>query len=70
MAQETAALVGCFLTGDQPEDRGLAGAVRADQAGPVTGQDLEAGVPKQDAVAMLAGDIDEMNHESLKKIIP
>ena len=51
-----------FLAGDQAEDRGLAGAVRADQAGAGAGQDLQAGVLKEDLGAVLFADIGQMDH--------
>ena len=57
------AFVGRLLADDHAEQRGLAGAVRADQADPLAGVELERGVDEQDLPAVLLADAREGNHE-------
>jgi hypothetical protein len=50
-----------FFTGDEAKDRGLAGAVRADEAAAAAGEDLGGSVLKEDLTAVLAADVDELD---------
>ncbi len=56
------ALVGRLLADDHAEERGLAGAVRADQADLLAGVELEGGVDEEDLPAVLLADAGERNH--------
>jgi len=49
-------------TRDAVEDGGLPRAVGADEPGPRSGEDLEAGIVEEDLTAMLAGDVGQVNH--------
>ena len=51
------ALVRRFFAGDHAEDRGLAGAVRADEAGLLAGIELEGGVDEEELLAVLLADV-------------
>ena len=48
---------------DHPEERRLAGAVRADEADLFAGVELERGVDEEDLPAVLLADLGERNHE-------
>ena len=56
------AIVGHFLAHDQAEERGLAGAVGADQADLFTGIQLEGGVDEDQLTAVLLVDVGERDH--------
>ena len=58
------AFVGRFLAGDHAEDGGLAGAVRTDQTGLLSGIELEGRVDEEDLLAVLLADVRERDHES------
>ena len=60
------ALVGGLLADNHPEQRGLAGAVGADQADLLTGIELEAGVDEEDLAAVLLANARERNHGSFE----
>ena len=47
--------VGLLFAGDQPQQRGLAGAVAAHHANPLTGLDGETGLAQDSAVAEVQG---------------
>jgi hypothetical protein len=51
-----------FLADDEPEQRGLAGAVGADQADLLTRVELERGVDEQELRAVLLADVGERDH--------
>jgi hypothetical protein len=53
------ALVRRFLAHDHPEERGLAGAVRADEADLSPGIELKRGVDEEDLLAVLLADFGE-----------
>ena len=55
-------LVGFFLADDEPEERRLAGAIRADEAGVLAAVHDRAGVEKEDLLAVLSGDAVEPDH--------
>ena len=57
------ALVGGLLADDHPEQRGLAGAVGADEPDLFTGVELEAGVDEEDLAAVLLADARERDHD-------
>ncbi|OQA06774.1 MAG: hypothetical protein BWY66_01690 [bacterium ADurb.Bin374] len=59
------ALVGLLFAGDQAEYRGLAGAVRADQADLVPRPNQETSVLEQDALAIRDLDIRKIDHACL-----
>src|SRR5204862_7988990 len=54
--------VGLLLAGDHAEERGLAGAVRADDADDRARRDLEREVVDEHAVAVALGDVLELDH--------
>ena len=56
------ALVGLFLAGDHPEQRGLAGAVGADEADLLPLLERRGGLDEEDLVAILLADVVETNH--------
>ena len=56
------AFVRHFFADDHPEERRLAGAVRADEADLFAGVELEGGVDEQDLPAVLLADLGERNH--------
>ena len=58
------ALVGLLLAGDHPEQRGLAGAVRADEADLLALLERRGGLDEEDLVAVLLADIVETDHGS------
>ena len=60
------AFVGHFLAGDHPEDRRLAGPVRADEADFLTRIELERGVDEQDLPAVLLADVGQRDHADVK----
>ena len=51
------AFVGRFLADDHAEERGLAGAVRADQADLFARVELEGGVDEEELLAVLLADV-------------
>ena len=57
------ALVRPLFARDHPEDRGLAGAVRPDQADLLTRIELERRVDEEDLLAVLLADVRERDHE-------
>ena len=57
-------LVRRLFPDDHPEERGLAGAVRADEPDLFTGVELERGIDKQDLAAVLLAHAGERNHTS------
>ncbi len=56
------ALVGVILAGDHPEQRGLAGAVRTDEADFLAPLERRRGFDEEDLVAVLLADVVETNH--------
>ena len=60
------ALVGDFLADDHAEERGLAGAVGADQADLLAGVQLKGGVDENQLLAVLLVDAGERNHRNTK----
>ena len=56
------AFVRLLLADDHPEERGLARAVRPDQADLFAGIELEGGVDEQDLPAVLLADVRERDH--------
>jgi hypothetical protein len=61
---------GCLLPGDHPEQRGLAGAVRADDADNAAGRQLERQIVDQQPVAIAllqAFDLDHLVAEPLAR---
>ena len=56
------AIVRRLLAGDHAEDRGLAGAVGADQTGLFTGIELERSLDEEDLLAVLLADVGETDH--------
>jgi len=54
--------VGFLLLSYDTEDGGLPRAIGADEPGPRSGEDLEAGIVEEDLTAMLAGDVGQVNH--------
>ena len=56
------AFVGRFLADDHAEQRGLAGAVGADQADLLAGVQLKGGVDEDQLLAVLLVDIGERDH--------
>ena len=54
--------VGLLLAGDHPEQRGLAGTVRADQAGLLALLKRRGGFDEEDLVALLLADVVEADH--------
>ena len=56
------AFVGGFFADDHAEQRGLAGAVRADQADLLAGIQLKGSVNKNQLLAVLLVDIGKRNH--------
>ena len=56
------AFVRRFLADDHPEQRRLAGAVRADEADLFAGIELEGGVDEEDLPAVLLADAGKRNH--------
>ena len=61
------ALVGQLAAGDHPEQGGLAGAVRPDQADLLALQQRRRGLDEEDLVAVLLGDIVETDHGHRRK---
>ena len=57
------ALVGLLLAGDHAEQRGLAGAVGADEADLLALQERGRGLDEEDLVAVLLADVVETNHD-------
>ena len=57
------ALVGLLLAGDHAEQRGLAGAVRPDQADLLALLERRGGLDEEDLVAVLLADVVETDHE-------
>ncbi len=62
LADLDGALVGLFLAGDHAEQRGLAGAVRADDADDAAGRQFEGEVVDQQIVAEALGEVVEVDH--------
>ena len=59
------AFVGRFLADDHAEERGLAGAVGADQADLLAGVQLERGVDEEELLAVLLVDVGKGDHQDL-----
>src|SRR6202048_4069660 len=62
LADRDGALVRRLLLGDHPEQRGLAGAVRADHADDAAGRQLECEIVDQDALAEGFAQAFEIDH--------
>ena len=62
------AFVRRFLADDHPEERGLAGAVRPDQADFLARIELERRVDEQNLLAVLLADVGERNHGSIMSV--
>src|SRR5206468_12696051 len=60
------ALVGLLLARDHPEQRGLAGPVRADEADLLALLERRGGFDEEDLVADLLADVIETDHWGLK----
>ena len=62
------ALVWRLLADDHAEERGLAGAVRPDQAHLLARIDLEGGVDEENLPAVLLADVGERDHGSIMSV--
>ena len=61
-ACRTSPCVGLQLAGDQAQERGLAGAVAADQGQPRAGRDVQVRALEQRAAGDPQGDVGEVEH--------
>ena len=62
------AFVGDLLAGDQPEQRGLSGSVRADQADFLSRIELERGVDEEELAAVLLADAGQRDHAEALRV--
>ena len=68
LGTETSPSSGVFLADDHAEERGLAGAVGADQADLLAGVQLKGSVDEDQLLAVLLVDVGERNHPELPSV--